>query len=154
MATREPSRLIKALSQVPSLLLHSPLHFLLGEHFGELAFLGRKTGNKYTRTIAFLREGDVLLLSTGARWWRNFVPAADVRVLTGRRWLDGVASVVDDREEAEEILLRVSNGIRGYHRATRQARSAAGVSMSQVIRSLDEGRKVIRIELTGTSTRD
>jgi hypothetical protein len=57
-------------------LLRSPARRLLDRHVCRLRFIGRHTGSTVELPVAFVRDGDRLLVlvarASAKRWWRNF----------------------------------------------------------------------------------
>jgi hypothetical protein len=53
----------------PSLILRSPLHQLMSGKYAIIEFTGRKSGRVYTTPVAYVRDGDRVLLSTDSHWW-------------------------------------------------------------------------------------
>jgi hypothetical protein len=72
-------------------LLRTPgLSSLIGNRLLTLYLVGRKTGRRYSIPVAYLADGDDLLLGTSARWKLNLrsgQPIA-VRFRGKRRWFD------------------------------------------------------------------
>lgn len=58
---------------IVSWLLHSPLHHLGDQHTLVLTVTGRKSGKRYSFPVAYLRDGETLLVMTYREraWWKN-----------------------------------------------------------------------------------
>ncbi len=63
---------------VPMLILRSPVHRLMSGRYAIIEFTGRKSGRRYATPIAYVRDGDRVLLSTDSPWWRNLKGGATV----------------------------------------------------------------------------
>ncbi len=64
-------RLSHLMNRVPQLLLRSPLHGLMSSRYLLITFTGRKSGKQYTTPVAYLGEGDTIILTTDSPWWKN-----------------------------------------------------------------------------------
>ena len=75
-------------------LLRSPARGLLGHRIGHLRFTGCRSGTPIELPVAFVREGDRLLVlaarASTKRWWRNFrAPGHSVEATVGEVTYDG-----------------------------------------------------------------
>jgi len=109
------SRLSRLANAVPALVLASPLHRLLSGRYALLEFTGRRTGRLYRTPVAYVRDGERVLLSTDSPWWRNVSDRPEVRLrlrgrdVPGYRRPAGLA-VDDGRVSDEELLRAVTRG--------------------------------------------
>ena len=87
------------------LLLRSPLHGLMGGVM-LITVTGRRSGRLITTPVQFVRDGDLLLVTSdrGRRWWRNLVGGAPVRVRLGGKDRTGSAEAATDSEAVAEGL--------------------------------------------------
>src|SRR3984893_9192727 len=69
-----------AMNLVPSIIIQSPLHALMSSKYAMIEFSGRKTGRTYKTPIAYVRDGNQLLMSTDSPWHRNLAGGAQVRM--------------------------------------------------------------------------
>jgi deazaflavin-dependent oxidoreductase (nitroreductase family) len=104
--------IIRLLNPIVGALLHSPLHGVLSRETMLITFTGRKTGQRYTTPVSYVRDGDRIRVFTGFRWWRNLRTRPDVEVLVAGATLQGTAEVVIDHPERvrpalEDFLRRV-----------------------------------------------
>ncbi len=67
-----------------------------------ITFKGRKSGKQFTTPVAYVRDGDRLLVGVAEpetkRWWRNLREPAEVRLRIGSEELVGRARAVTDGE--------------------------------------------------------
>jgi hypothetical protein len=131
------------------LLLGSPLHWPLSRWFAVLAWTGRKTTRRYSTPVSYVREGTIVYLTTGDRWWRSLTGGAPVAIRIRGHWHKGIGAAVIDPVESR----------RNHQRLFREHgwfRQLAGIPTDQHgrpdLRALDQalaaGRVLVRIELT------
>ena len=114
-----PRLLMRAMNALPRLVLRSPLHGLMSENVPLLAFTGReKSGKRYVTPMSYVREGDTLLMSTEAPWWKNFGEGggADLSVTLRGREATGVAEAIPDESGVVEGLDTIIRNYPGYSR--------------------------------------
>ena len=89
-------------------LLDSPIHWPFSRWFAVLAWKGRKTGRRYSTPVSYVREGDVVFLTTGDRWWRNLSGGAPITLRLAGRQREGTAEPILDaaagRAEHERLF--------------------------------------------------
>ena len=130
-------------------LLDSPVHWPLSRWFEVLAWAGRKTGRQYSTPVSYIREGQVVFVTTGDRWWRNLRGGAPVRMRISGRWHDAVGipvTTAESRTEHERLFrghpwFRWLSGIPGDGKG--------GTDRAALDRALSAGRVLVRIELAG-----
>jgi F420H(2)-dependent quinone reductase len=60
---------------------------MLNSRYLVIEFTGRKTGRIFRTPVAYVADGERVLLSTDSPWWRNFITPAPVRLWPrGRLW--------------------------------------------------------------------
>ena len=92
-----------------SWVLRSPLHPMVSGGMLLITVTGRKTGKRYTTPVQYLRQGDIMwVTSTRQRtWWRNLRGGAEVTLrLRGKD--------VNAQAEALEDEMAVAEGFRTY----------------------------------------
>ena len=62
-----PSKLVNTF---PTLIMRSPFHAIVSSKYTIIEFTGRKSGRVYRTPVAYLQDGDHVLLSTDSRWYR------------------------------------------------------------------------------------
>ena len=94
-------RNVRRFNKVARLILNSPVHRVLSKRLMLIRFVGRKSGRTYTTPIAYVEDGNQLLIAAGGPWRENLRsrPQVDVR-LRGRR-LPYTASIVDIDQYAQ-----------------------------------------------------
>ncbi len=127
------------LNRMMTVMLRTPgLQRVVGRTTALLTFSGRKSGRQITAPVSYLRYGDQVL-TTGHRtrqWWRNLVDNPDVVVRLAGTDYRGVASVMDDPDnalddfvtylEAQPVVARLSDvALDDDGRADRAAARAA-----------------------------
>jgi hypothetical protein len=67
-APRKPplAGMMRFINVVPGLILRSPLHGLMSRKTLMLGFTGRRSGQRYTIPMSYVRVGDEVLMSTEA----------------------------------------------------------------------------------------
>lgn len=137
--------LLRFWNPVMKRLLRSPLHWPWSRWFAVIEWTGRKSGKTYRTPVSYVRTGDEVLITTGDAWWRNLEADPSVRLWVRGREHRARAVVVEDDEES---ITR--------HREMFAARpifaTLAGISRgreqdAQLRRSLEAGRKLVRVDL-------
>lgn len=136
-----------AMNLFPSLIIRSPFHPIMSSRYAIIEFTGRKTGRTYKTPIAYVRDGDRLLMSTDSRWYRNLSGGARVRVRLRGHLVTGTADTVTDPEQAATILRRLVDAIPSYSRPAGLARKDGHVSDGEIARAVAEGRVSIEVKL-------
>lgn len=136
----------KAMNAMPTLLLRSPLHTVMSSRYLLLTFTGRKSGQQYTTPVAYVRDGDRLLISTDSPWGSNVTGGRTVTVRLRDRTYDGAGHRLTNPTESEAAMRALLN-IPGYARAAEVDRTH-GITTEQIQRAAAE-RTVIAIDLVG-----
>jgi len=126
----------------PTLILRSPLHGLLSNRYAIIEFTGRRSGRRYATPIAYLRDGDHILLSTDSGWQRNLVGGAQVRLHLRGQTLAGRATALVDPRESEAVIRQLVDAIPSYARLAGLAREDGRVSDAEIARAVNQGGRV------------
>lgn len=145
-----PSAADRVRNVFPSLILRSPLHPIMSGRYAIIEFTGRKSGRRYATPIAYVRDGDRVLLSTDSPWWRNVAGGAPVRLHLRGRTVPGTATAITDPEEAAAIIRRLLDAIPSYAKPAHLAREDGRVSDAEVARGVAAGRVGIEVVLEGS----
>lgn len=98
------------LNGLMELMLRTPgLQRLVGKGTVLVTFKGRVSGREITTPLSYVADGDRIIV-TGHRtrqWWRNLVADPEVGLRLGGKERNGVASVMDDPDNALADYLRV-----------------------------------------------
>ena len=70
----------RVLNPFMTTILKSPLHGLVIGNTMLITFTGRKSGKRYTTPIGYIRDGEMVICSTKANWWKNLRGGAPVTV--------------------------------------------------------------------------
>lgn len=108
------SSFAKMINKIPAAILRSPLHPLMSKKYLLLSFTGRKSSKKYTTPMAYLREGDALLVTTDSPWWKNLRGGAPVTVRVGGDEYEGTGEAVTQHAEVVHVLSRFLDTQPGY----------------------------------------
>src|SRR5215469_5555878 len=108
-----PNKLVNAF---PSIIIRSPLHPIMSSKYAIIEFKGRKSGRIYRTPVAYVRDGDEVLLSTDSPWYRNVASGAHVRLLLRGRMVGGIADTVIDPDASTAILRKLVDEIPSYAR--------------------------------------
>ena len=106
---RIPEPFFPFLNQVMKLLLHSPLHGLTSGTILVIHFTGRRSGQRRSTPVRYLREEArrvTCLTGRETGWWHNFREPADVQLRIRGRTVAAVAQALPDDEAAKEQVLR------------------------------------------------
>ncbi|MEU6584207.1 nitroreductase/quinone reductase family protein [Nocardia sp. NPDC046763] len=132
----------------PSLIIRSPFHSLMSAKYGILTFTGRKSGRIYSTPMAYVREGNRVLLSTDSPWHRNLTGGAPVTLLLRGRTVQGVATPVSDPAEGAAILRTLVDAIPSYAGPAELATENGRVPDAEIARAVTTGGRVsIAVEL-------
>lgn len=112
MSEQESSTIPPVFNRLMSAILRSPLHRVASRSVMLITFSGRKSGKIYTTPISYAREGDVVTAFTGAKWSRNLIGGAPVRLNIKNKDYQGTADVVDDKEAVAKALRIFLNQVR------------------------------------------
>lgn len=135
-------------NRIPSLILRSPLHRLVSSRYLVIEFTGRTSGRTYRTPVAYVRDGDRLLLSTDSPWWRNFIVPAPIRVWLTGKIVRGTAAVLTDPADSASAIRRLVEAIPSYAGPAELAKDADGrVSDHEIARGVRDGRVGIRVDL-------
>jgi hypothetical protein len=100
----QPKMLFKLLNPFMKLILHSPLHGRISSRVMELSFTGRKSGKRYSTPVAYVREGDTVIVVTYSSWRKNFTQPTPVQMLIQGKSMHGTAIFVDDPARIKPLL--------------------------------------------------
>ena len=143
-----PNKLVNAF---PSIIIRSPLHAIMSSKYAIIEFKGRKSGRLYRTPVAYVRDGDRILMSTDSPWYRNVAGGAHVRMLVRGRTVEGIADTVTDADTSAAILRQLVDAIPSYSRPAGLAREDGRVSDSEIRRAIGAGRVSIEIKLAPPS---
>ena len=104
---RLPEPLFPILNRVMKVLLHSPLHGLMSGSIMVIHFTGRKSGQRRSTPVRYLRDDDGLFCLTGREtgWWPNFLAAAAVELQVAGKRLRATAQALPDDTGAKAAAL-------------------------------------------------
>lgn len=132
----------------PSLILQSPLNGIMSDKYAIIEFTGRKTGTVYRTPIAYVREGDTLLMSTDSRWWRNLQGGAPVSVILRGKKVSGKGWAIENTVRGAEILRTLVDAIPTYAKPADLSKVNGRVSDEEIHRAVTEaGRVSIEVHL-------
>lgn len=98
------------LNKSMALMLKTPgLQRLVGRGTVLITFKGRSSGREITTPLSYVTDGDRIIV-TGHRtrqWWRNLVASPEVRLRLAGKERKGVASVMENPDDALADYLRV-----------------------------------------------
>lgn len=137
----------RLMNAMPALILRSPLHPMMSGKYAIFEFTGRKSGRNYATPIAYVRDGDRILLSTDSPWWKNLVGGAPVRIRLRGHEVTGVAAPVTEPAEAAAILRKLVTAVPSYSKPAGLQRLDGVVPDSEIDRAIAEGRVSIEVTL-------
>jgi hypothetical protein len=109
---QQPRALFRLLNPFMKWILRSPLHSRMSSRVMVLSFTGRKSGKHYSTPVAYVREGDMVIVVTYSSWRNNFKQPTPVQMLIQRKSVSGMAVWVDDPVRIKPLLrtLMASSG--------------------------------------------
>ena len=99
-----PRIVFKLLNPLMKLILNSPLHQGLSKRVMIFSFTGKKSGKRYSTPVAYVWEGDHVIVVTYSRWRNNFKESAPVQMRIQGRSVSGTAILVNDPARIKQIL--------------------------------------------------
>lgn len=142
----------KIMNKVPAAVLGSPLHGAMSDKYLLLSFAGRKSGKRYTTPVAYLKEGETLLMTTDSPWWKNLRgkdgAGAPVSVRVKGQEYEGLGEAVTDETEVVRVLHRFLQMQPGYGRFVGAKRGAGGWVDPSMLKEAARGRVVVRVRPT------
>ncbi len=107
-----PRILFKILNPLMKLILNTPLYGGLGKRVMILSFTGRKSGKRYSTPVAYVWEGERVIVVTYSPWRNNFKEPAPVQMRIQGKSVSGTAVLVNDPVRIKQILhtLMLTNG--------------------------------------------
>ncbi len=139
--------LLRVLNPVVKLLLGSPIHWPLSRWFAILRWTGRKSGKPYSTPVAYLREGSMVFVTTGDKWWRNLTGGGPIEIRLGGRWMDATGTPVTDEDESRTEHARLFRA-HGWYRwlSGIPGDGHGGADPEALGQALKAGRLLVRIE--------
>ena len=101
---QRPRMLFKLLNPLMKLILNSPLHGRLSKRVMVLSFTGRKSGKRYSTPVAYVWEGDQVIVVTFSPWRNNFKEPAPVQMRIQGKSVSGTAVLVNDPLRIKQIV--------------------------------------------------
>ena len=142
----------KIMNKIPAAVLRSPLHRAMSDKYLLLTFTGRKSGKRHTTPVAYLEEGEVLLMTTDSPWWKNLrgkdEAGAPVTVRVKGHEYEGLGEAVTDETEVVRVLARFLQMQPGYGKFVGVKRSAGGRVDPSMVEAAARGRVVVRVRPT------
>lgn len=93
------------LNPLMTLLLRSPLHFLVSDSLMLFTFTGRKSGREYTTPVGYHEIDEEFVVFTHSDWWKNLKGGAEVKLrIAGDRRI-GHASPIRDPDRVADFIL-------------------------------------------------
>ncbi len=128
-------------------LLRSPLHGVLSKPLLLLGYTGRKSGKRYHLPIAYRRDGAIVTLIAGNPWWVNMRGGAPVTLRIAGVELRGVATPVEDREQAARALLALLEQLPHLAKSYNAALTPEGRPDLASVRAAIETQVVVNVAL-------
>lgn len=99
-----PRIIFKLLNPLMKIILNSPLHGGLSKRVMVLSFTGRKSGKRYSTPVAYVREGDHVIVVTYSSWRSNFKEPAPVQMRIQGKSVSGTAVFVNDPVRIKQMI--------------------------------------------------
>ena len=132
---RIESLLYATLNPLVRAVLRSPIHGVASGNLCLLSYRGRRSGQRYTTPLSFVREGSLvrLLSSHNTRWWTNFLAEpADVEIEIAREVFRGRAKAFTEDSE------HFRDGVRRFLTALPRDARVYGIRLDRDRRPLEE----------------
>jgi deazaflavin-dependent oxidoreductase (nitroreductase family) len=132
------------------LILRSPLHGLASHNTMLITVTGRKSGKVYTTPVNYVRDGDILLVTSlrGRVWWKNLRGGAPVSVRLQGHDLKGIAEAVTDDEAVRKGLLAYLRKVPDYARYFQVSLDPDGQPNVEDVTRAAHNRVMIEIRLS------
>jgi hypothetical protein len=101
---QRPKMVFKLLNPFMKLILHSPLRGRISERVMVLSFTGRRSGKRYSTPVAYVREGDTVIVVTYSSWRNNFTQPTPVQMYIQGKSINGTALFVEDPARIKPLL--------------------------------------------------
>ena len=98
----------RVLNPFMTTVLKSPLHGLVSGSTMLITFTGRKSGKQYATPVGYMRDGETVLCSTEANWWKNLRGGANVTLRIRGRDYEGFATPISGD------IPRIAEGLRRF----------------------------------------
>ena len=134
-------------------VLRSPLHALLGSNMIVLTYTGRKTGQLHRVPVNFVRQGDVLFVTSQRDrvWWRNLRGGAVVSVRLAGSEREAFGEVLEDTASVAAALAIYLRGMPQAAKFFQVALDASGGPDPEALARAAEGRVVVKLKLAAGS---
>jgi hypothetical protein len=140
---------LRLLNPAVRIVINSPLHWPLSRWFAILAWTGRRSGRRYSTPVSYVREDDIVWVTTGDRWWRNLSGGAPVMVRTAGRWREAVGTPITDASESQRTHERLFRAHGWFRRLSGiPGDQTGGPDRIALDRAIAAGRVLVRITLT------
>jgi F420H(2)-dependent quinone reductase len=140
----------RVMNALPTIVLRSPLHPLMSSRYLVLTFTGRATGREYSTPVAYVWQGERLVISTDSPWWRNVSDGRSVTMLLRGRTYPGLAARIHDPDQAAAGLRLLVDRIPGHATADLD-RARGAVDDAEIARAVAGDRAVIGIDLVAAA---
>jgi len=138
----------RVLNPFMTIVLKSPLHGLVSGNTMLITFTGRKSGNPYTTPVGYIRDGETVLCSTEANWWKNLRGGAKVVLrIRGRDYEGFAAPISGDVPRIAEGLRKFLIQNPSWARFADVSLDEAGIPRSEDLERAAESTTLIEIGL-------
>jgi len=142
-----PRGVMRVANVFVSALLRSPLHGVLSGQLLVLSYTGRKSGRRYQLPIVYRRDVENVTLIAGNPWWVNMRGGAPVTLRIAGVELRGVATPVEDREQAARALLALLEELPHFAKSYNAALTPEGHPDPASVRAAIATQVVVNVAL-------
>jgi hypothetical protein len=146
-----PRVVMRAVNVFVRALLRSPLHGVMSKQFLILGYTGRKSGERYHLPIVYRREGAQVTLVAGHPWWVNVRGGAAVTLQIAGAAVRGVATPVEDRDQAGRALLALLEELPHFAKMYKATLTPEGRPDPASVRAAVETQVVVSVALDTTA---
>jgi hypothetical protein len=131
------------------LILGSPLHGLMSGALLVLSFRGRKSGKVYSVPVAYVQNGDQLMIATDSKWWKNLTGGASVQLRLRGQKREGHADVITSVEGLQTAFSHMLKHSPMLGQIVGLGQAADGTALpADVIAAHARGFVVVQIQLS------
>ena len=130
-------------------ILRSPLHGMLSGSTLLITVTGRKSGKAFTTPVNYVRQGDVLTITSlrERTWWRNLRGGGPVALRLQGQEVKGSATVAQDDPGVAAGLTTYLSQVPQYAKYLGVALDSNGQPCAQDIARVAQDRVVIKVKL-------
>jgi deazaflavin-dependent oxidoreductase (nitroreductase family) len=130
-------------------ILRSPLHGLISGDIMLVTYQGRKSGKTYTTPVNYIRDGEILLVTSLQKrtWWRNLLGGAPVMLRLQGHKVKAIGEAFTDEALVNTNFLAILNRAPQYAKYFSIRLDTNGEPNLEEVSQAAKERTVIRFQL-------